>query len=165
MRNFDELLDNFVVADTQEFEDKHAYYLFGARDINSLPEEMKNALYTEYKGYPIIYAGITTSLMYRRHLNGSARNSTLRKSLGTLLNLRRKKLKGRKYRFTDEHEKSLTEWMEKNLIMFYATEGYDLEAIEKYLIEKFNPPLNLKNNDNEINKEFRALVKEMRNKK
>lgn len=37
-----------------------------------------------------------------------------------------------------------------------------IEAIEKDLINFYNPPLNIKTNNNTINEDFRKLLKELR---
>lgn len=53
--------------------------------------------------------------------------------------------------------------MQENLTMFFLpTANY--EKLEEQVIAMLNPPLNLKGNANPINKEFRALLGNLRNK-
>ncbi len=149
----------------ETFPDKKAFYIFTTDDLNNLPENMRELDYKKFKNEFVVYTGITTSLKKRRHLNGTARNSTLRKSLGSLLSLERKYLKENKYRFISIDEERLSKWMLSNLKMYYATEENDLNELEQDLINTFNPPLNINKNYNVANEEFRKYLKELRNKK
>lgn len=57
----------------------------------------------------------------------------------------------------------LSEWMWDNLIIFFLpTMNYNMIEIE--LIIHFNPPLNLKDNCNEVNLDFRRLLPSLRTK-
>lgn len=63
-------------------------------------------------------------------------------------------------------ENKLSEWMKHNLLLFFREEKnvINIEEIEKELINSYNPPLNIKMNNNTINEDFRELLKELRKK-
>ena len=69
-----------------------------------------------------------------------------------------------KTKFNTHDEERLTDWMLKNLIMYYLPTS-DYIEIERHLIAHLNPPLNIKDNDNLINNNFRVYVKIIRSKK
>ena len=54
--------------------------------------------------------------------------------------------------------------MNENLIMYFLP-TIDYESIELKLINEFNPPLNLKDNRNIVNLDFRQLLSSLRAKK
>ena len=57
--------------------------------------------------------------------------------------------------------------MRENLLLFYSVENSEqeqIENLEKKLINDYNPPLNILGNNNPINKEYRALLKRLRNR-
>lgn len=136
---------------------------------------------TEYiKIRPIIYLGKTETSSHDRDLkqhftSGQTGRSTLRRSLGALL---REKLNLRpvprnisenserrfmNYKFDPDGEIKLTEWMRINLgLSFYPIEN-DMSRIrflEKELIQKIVPVLNLRDNYHNI---FYSLVENARN--
>lgn len=123
----------------------------------------------------VVYTGISKDSLYNRiykiHLTGNnAGKSTLRKSLGSLMNLpftHRDKnpnpIKSPKTKFKDEDESKLTLWMKENLFfLFVATPNCETE--EEELINTFNPPLNLDKNKNTVNAAFRAHLSVLRNR-
>ena len=69
-----------------------------------------------------------------------------------------------KTKFNIEDELKLSEWMSDNLIMYFLPTS-DFNNIEIELINHFNPPLNLKDNSNIINFDFRRLLSSLRAKK
>jgi hypothetical protein len=69
-----------------------------------------------------------------------------------------------KTKFGDEDEVTLSDWMKKNLIMFFLPIK-DYESLELKLINNFNPPLNLKDNHNVVNTNFRKLLSTLREQK
>lgn len=115
----------------------------------------------------IIYVGISNRSLrardYRNHFNGNARGSTLRKSLGPLFHFIKLKEENNlsKYRFVKEDEERLSMWMKKYLRLHYCVSDTPNE-IEKLLISELNPPLNIKDNKNDINIEFRKHLMESR---
>ena len=126
----------------------------------------------EYKGekYNIIYTGISKNLRkrdYAQHFTGNnAGRSTLRKSLGCLMGFKqiprdRNNPNNGKTKFCDTDEKTLSAWMADNLLLFYfANDEY--EDLELHFINQYNPPLNLKDNHNSVNSEFRRLLSNLR---
>jgi hypothetical protein len=103
---------------------------------------------------------------YRQHFKGNnAGRSTLRKSLGVLFGY--KKIprdidpNTGKTKFSDADESKLSEWMLKNLIMFFLP-NKDHDSLELGLIRHFNPPLNLKDNHGLVNGNYRRFLSSLR---
>lgn len=100
---------------------------------------------------------------YNQHFNANtSRFSMLRKSIGILLGYKFAHGDSLRY-FGDKDEKRITEWMENNMLLFYSSDTGDIDAAEKELIEVYNPPLNIKGNKNEDNKDFRKNLSEQLN--
>ncbi|KGM93987.1 hypothetical protein Z968_12290 [Clostridium novyi A str. 4552] len=149
-------------------------YLICAKHTNVLPTKMKDLKYSHVNGLPVIYVGIAgrpTSRVksirkrdYRNHFNGKARSSTLRKSLGVLFGLEKEyesETSNLKYKFIDEHEEKLSKWMKDNLIMHFVTIDNPME-FEIYLVNTYEPPLNLKDNKSKKNRAFREELSQLR---
>ena len=131
--------------------------------LQDLPIPLRTATFNYYKSSPILYIGTTNNLRARLkdHLQLTAQNSTLRKSLGTLLELDRHHLTRRTYQFTSDHEAQLSAWIYENLYFLYLpTEDIDGEELQ--LLAAYNPPMNLRIRDNPVNAEFRAYLTELR---
>lgn len=145
--------------------DSPCVYAICAKDITALPECMCSLQYKQIHGYRVIYVGQSVRGVrardYRNHFCGSARNSTLRKSIGVLWGLQRHYYNNGKYRFMSEDETWLTNWMHNNLVLFYCAAD-DLDHKEQLLIDAYNPPLNIKNNRNTVNLTFRDHLKTLR---
>lgn len=116
----------------------------------------------------IIYTGISNKSLrsrdYRQHFNGTAGNSTLRKSIGSMFGWKkipRDKVSNGKTKFNAEDESTLTDWMKNNLELYYYPNLKPKEN-EDSLIDLLNPPLNLSNNKNIENSEFRAELSRLR---
>ena len=104
----------------------------------------------------LLYVGRSgSSLAGRNHFTHKQSGfSSLRRSLGALL---KNELKLRalprapglsprniqNYRFHDEGEECLTNWMEDHLTFSFAVVRGDIKAVEKALIADLQPPLNL----------------------
>ena len=134
------------------------------------------------KKHQIIYIGKTESSQRQRDLNthfatGKTGNSTVRKSIGALLNIKYKLnpiprndsdyLKGRlsQFKFDLNSEEKISDWMKNNFaISFYECEqSKDLiDKIETDIIEKIKPILNIdyKNSYNPYKSEIKKLRKE-----
>lgn len=113
-------------------------------------------------GYRLLYIGITaatrrsnTTLCDRIvycHVRGRATNSTLRTSLGLLLEhqlgTRPTRISSRNWHFEGEAEKALSDWMARNAAVSWVTvnELQDRRALEDHLIESCRVPMNLKGN-------------------
>lgn len=124
------------------------------------------------KEYELIYVGISTKSLYKRdyskHFNGHAGQSTLRKSIGSLMGMaktyRSEGERGKdrpKTKFIDSDEEILSEWMNDNLLLLFKADQ-KAEKIENKMIEVLNPPLNIQNNCNPVNKPYRTFLKELR---
>jgi hypothetical protein len=143
-------------------------YLITVNDLHNLPEPMRGLQYHYLLNRPIIYVGISNHSLrtrdYKIHFNGNARRSTLRKSLGSLMHLEPAKKDSNKYKFIISAEVYLSEWMKNHLFLHYHVTDQPGE-IEKQLIAELNPPLNIKDNHNAINLEFRKrLIEERANR-
>ncbi|MDQ0231791.1 GIY-YIG nuclease family protein [Metabacillus malikii] len=161
---FNPLLDN-----PKELPNVAGIYIICVNSIEVLPKNMKNLKYDLLNGKPIIYTGISKKSLrtrdFKYHFNGTARRSTLRKSLGVLFDLEKKELDKGKYKFIENHENWLSLWMKENLLLYWFTpqiNNTELESLEKELINLINPPLNIKSNYNEENKSFRKTLSTLR---
>ena len=105
----------------------------------------------------LLYVGMTDQgLDARNHFQRAHSGfSSLRRSLGALLketlSLKaiprgpgNSKTNVRNYRFTEEGERALTEWMDRHLLLTQVAIDADLTAFEDDLIALLEPPLNLK---------------------
>lgn len=63
--------------------------------------------------------------------------------------------------FGEFDERTLTEWMKDNLLLFYYANN-DYANVEKELIRIYNPPLNLQGNFNKTNLDFRKELSALR---
>ena len=150
--------------------DNPGNYILCLRRNANLPAVSIKPTLTTFEGLKVIYTGIAGGSLrsrdYRQHFKGNnAGRSTLRKSLGVLFGYKQiprdKDPKTGKTKFAKSEEQKLTDWMCDKLIMFFLpTSNFD--SIEIKLINHFNPPLNLKDNHNEINAEFRQLLSRLR---
>ncbi|WP_238883869.1 GIY-YIG nuclease family protein [Clostridium sp. YIM B02551] len=149
-------------------------YLLCAKSVDVLLSRMKSLEYEYINGLPVIYVGIAgrpTSKIkslrkrdYKNHFTGKARSSTLRRSLGVLFDFKKyfgNENNNLKYKFINEHEEKLSKWMKENLIMHFVTIDNPME-FELYLIDTYAPPLNLKDNHSEKNKDFRRELSKLR---
>ena len=103
-------------------------YFICIKNKAALPYQMIDLQYTTFDGYPVIYIGMSGKQGIKRrdytnHFTGLARSSTLRKSLGSLLGYRRYYYDDKKYRFIQEDENILSEWMKENLLFIYYKIG------------------------------------------
>ena len=148
-------------------------YILCLRKGTKLPPAPVIPVLSQFGGLEVIYTGIAGGSLrtrdYRQHFKGNnAGQSTLRKSLGVLFGYklvpRDKDPNTGKTKFSEPDESKLTHWMCNNLIMFYLpTDNY--KKNEKLLIQKLNPPLNLKGNISPINFEYRKHVSRLRSRK
>lgn len=148
-------------------------YIICLKKNAKLPSVSIKPILTNFEGLHVIYTGLAGSSLrtrdFRQHFKGNnAGRSTLRKSLGVLFGYKQiprdKDPSSGKTKFSNADELKLSEWMCDNLVMFYMPTS-DYDSIEIKLINHFNPPLNLKDNSNNINYEFRQLLSSLRAKK
>lgn len=145
-------------------------YIVCLRDGSVLPSIEIAPKMRKFAGLSIIYTGIASKNLrtrdFRQHFTGNnAGRSTLRKSIGSLMGLKKiprdKDPTTGKTKFEESDEIKLTQWMLANLILFFFANN-DFRKIEEELIEHFNPPLNLQGNKNNINSDFRSLLSRIR---
>lgn len=145
-------------------------YVVTIRDINALPSLGYKLVTQQFRGQELIYTGITESSLYRRiwrnHIGSHAGSSTLRLTLGclfgyTLIPRDKKTPNNGHVRFSPDDERVLRCWMKENLIFHYLPNDTP-KALESELIVRFNPPLNLSENENPVNSDFRATVSALR---
>lgn len=159
-------------SNIERIPDSSGNYIICLQKGKILPKIDLEASYKTFKGFEVVYTGIASKSLkkrdYKQHFNGNAGSSTLRKSLGSLFGYtkikRDKNPHSKKTKFDAEDEAKLSQWMQTNLVLFY-TENSAPNCLEDELIEKYNPPLNLAKNKNEINQEFRALLSTLRKTK
>lgn len=95
---------------------------------------------------------------------GTFRSSTLRKSIGLLLGYSLSLSNGRNQEYFDKgDENRISEWMNDNLWLLHCADIENIDAVEKELVETYNPPLNITGNKNETNKDFRENLSEQLN--
>lgn len=133
--------------------DQSGICLICLREQAQLPDIGKEVKMEESDGLRVIYIGISSRLKkrYKDHFKSNNLNkSTLRKSLMAILP--NEKIKD---------EIALSQWMKDNLLFFYNLKE-DPEEDKRDLIKNYNPPLNLDDNDNPCNKDFRKEVSRRR---
>lgn len=147
-------------------------YIFALRKNSKLPDIGIPITYTKFEDYEVIYVGLASNNLkdrdVKKHFNGNAGSSTLRKSLGCLFgyNLIPRDShynSNGKTKFSAVDENKLSDWIRTNLLLFYYP-NKDFVNVESDLIQSLNPPLNLDKNDNAINSEFRKHLSKLRNK-
>ncbi len=144
-------------------------YILCLQENSKLPTADVAPILIHFEGMHVIYTGIAGGSLrnrdYRQHFKGSAGRSTLRKSIGVLFGYKQiprdKDPNSGKTKFNEQDELKLTQWMHSNLIMFFLP-TMEFNNIEIMLIDHFNPPLNLKDNHNSSNAEFRKLLSSLR---
>lgn len=148
-------------------------YLVTIRDIKALPALGFELVTRQYKGLELIYTGISKTDLYKRiwksHIYGTAGRSTLRRTLGSLFGYTpiprdKNNPENGKIRFNDADEEALTAWIRENLVFHILRNDAPVE-MEKELIRSLNPPLNLDENDNPVNQEFRSTLSKCRSRK
>lgn len=159
------------ISNETELPDEKGLYLICIAEMSNLPKVLNGLEYKYINDRPVLYLGISGNRGlrkrdYKNQFTGTARNSTLRKSLGTILGYGKEQYANdigtNKYKFTILDEQKLSNWMKENLILHYCVTDEEVESIETELIKYFNPPLNLSKNRNEVNKEFRKRLRGMR---
>lgn len=178
--NFDEILESFKancfdpkLDEESKIDNSPGNYILCLRKNAKLPTVSIAPTLTKFDGLNVIYTGIAGGSLrmrdFRQHFKGNnAGRSTLRKSLGVLFGYKQiprdKDPATGKTKFNQKDEQELTDWMLENIIMFFLPTD-DFNTIEIMLINHFNPPLNLKDNHNNINANFRQLLSSLRAQK
>ena len=136
-----------------------------------------NVQYNSFKGLDLLYAGrALTNLRnrdYKKHLeNNKSGWSTLRRSLAVLLfydllfSGQIMLSRDTKVEFSLLNEVELSQKMKDLLIMYYTIdiEKSEIKEFEKSFIKENNPLLNIGDNPNAINREFRSKLSDYRTK-
>lgn len=148
-------------------------YILCLKKNSTLPIVSLEPVFNTFEGLQVIYTGIAGDSLrtrdFKQHFRGNnAGRSTFRKSLGVLFGYKKIPRDSDpttgKTKFNIEDEEKLSEWMCDNLVMFFLPTS-DFNNIEIELINYFNPPLNLKDNNNAINFDFRRLISNLRSMK
>ena len=117
----------------------------------------------------LLYIGESGDLSKRKHFKELYTGfSSLRRSLGAILKAQLRltalprpsgssEAKYTNFRFTNEGERRLSEWMKKNLEYAAFPYNKDKKQLEAHLIENYEPPLNLKGWKNPQGKSIRCL--------
>lgn len=141
-------------------------YIVTIRDIKALPTLGYKIFTQQFRGREVIYTGIAKKDLHHRiwksHIGSHAGRSTLRLTLGclfgyTLIPRDKSNPNNGHVRFNADDERQLRTWMKENLV-FYILPNDDPKQLESDLIQQFNPPLNLSENENPVNQEFRARL-------
>jgi hypothetical protein len=177
--NIDNLLDKFkrnrfepLVHPAEKIPDRPGNYILCLRRGSKLPTIGIEPTHTRFEGLNVVYTGISSNSLrrrdYQKHFGNNAGRSTLRKSLGVMFGCKQiprdKATLSNRTKFCTEDEQRLTEWMKNNLVMFYLDQP-NFGQIEGGLINHFSPPLNLRNNHNSVNLEFRKQLSQLRRKR
>ena len=129
-------------------------YIVVLRQGSELPGGLESAecstVSFDGKEYRIVYTGVASDLKRRvwtNHLHGNGGTSTLRKTLGSLFGYKKiprdkNNPNNGKTKFEPENEEKLTSWMEENLL-FAILANNRRNELEMYLIDSFQPPLNV----------------------
>ena len=175
-KKFDPLAnDNTAISDCP------GNYVIALREDAVLPGDMQPdyipCCTLEGVAYRVIYTGISSKSLrkrdYRQHFTGNnAGQFTLRKSLGSLMGLSKIPRnagdpENGKTKFNDDDEAQLSLWMAANLLLFFktSTQHENPKVLERELIEKINPPLNIKDNPNDVNNGYRRYLSDLRRHK
>jgi hypothetical protein len=162
-KKFDPLVDP-----TTEIPSCKGNYIVTLKINSKLPTTKIAFCCSKIEEKEILYTGISNKSLrsrdYKQHFNGTAGNSTLRKSIGSLFGWKkipRDKTPNGKTKFNLTDENTLSDWMKKNLELYYYP-NLNPDEFESFLINKLNPPLNLSKNKNIINTEFRTELSNLR---
>lgn len=128
-------------------------YVIKIKDINKLPQVFSKVLYE--RKHNILYIGISEDSLKKRfwgnelHAKG---HGTFFRSLGAVLGYLPKagslkgKTKNYNYKFSGHDSAEIIGWIEDNLEVNFITHSDNLEEIERSLIAKYLPLLNLGKN-------------------
>ena len=148
-------------------------YLIALKQGCTLPKCPVKYVTSEYNGLQTIYTGLASLDLrkrdYRAHFTGTAGRSTLRKSLGCFWGypfVPRDKHHpdNGKVMYSAADESVLSLWMKENLLLLFCAND-NFKENEAELISMLNPPLNLMENHNPVNAEFRQWLSTQRTKR
>ena len=146
-------------------------YVVLVRDMYSFPTIGYSLHCETFNQMSVIYVGSAKDsireCIVNKTFSFNSELSTLRQSLGCLFRFKQCKkdssnaevLKGF---FGKQKENSLSSWMQEHLVFYYYPNDNSAE-LESELIKRLNPPLNIKNNRNKENSDFRSALKDLMN--
>ena len=120
------------------------------------------------RNYRVAYTGKATDLykrLVKNHLNGNAGQSTLRKTIGSLMGFspinRTAGKNDGKTKFSPSDEAKISQWLVENMIVIYYPND-NIEEVESDLIHDYDPPLNIDQNIMQNNPEYVIELKKLR---
>lgn len=126
-------------------------YAIRIRDISILPEKFRCEL--ENRDENLLYVGIASQSLRERLWNDelhAKKSATFFRSIGAMLGMLPPKgslsLKSYNYKFSAEDNKKIIEWMEQSLLINFVTNNDDIKSIEKVIIKKYQPIINIEHN-------------------
>ncbi|WP_430593522.1 winged helix-turn-helix domain-containing protein [Humidisolicoccus flavus] len=128
-------------------------YAIRIRDRQALPEPFGSLC--GQRGHDLLYVGIARTSLKRRFLEQELRargHGTFFRSIGAVLGFRPPvgslidKKNKRNYSFAPSDERAIITWVNENLLVNWLTLSSDHEAIERELLRKTLPLLNLSGN-------------------
>lgn len=164
-KKFDPLVDS-----PKNLPNQKGVYVMCLREDSKILFKLKNAKFKRFSKLRVLYVGLTNKSLRNRdckqHFFGKhSGSSTLRRSVGSLFGYtkipRDKNQESIHYKFKEQDELKISNWMLKSIIMYYKTSDnpkYD----EKKLISNYDPPFNIKDTDNFGNKNFRKILRTCR---
>lgn len=161
------------IHDSNDIPDNPGNYIVCLNEGSKLPSIGIECQMKSFQNLNVIYTGIAGKSLrkrdYRQHFTGNnAGSSTLRKSLGSLFGYpkiaRDKDPTNGKTKFKENDEIKLSEWMKRNLVIYYKS-NLNPDKLEDELIKEYNPPLNLSKNKNIKNLNYRKRLSQLRRKK
>lgn len=153
---------------------QNGIYIFTLREGCDIPYTHNKPIYELYDGQRVLYIGQTksglNSRINKKHFNGRAGSSTLRKSLGCLLGFKliprsKNNPDDGKTTFEKSDEIKLSQWMKDNLIVYYTIVLDDIDSVENKFINSYSPPLNLSKVPMDRNQGFRSELSSLRSMK
>ena len=160
--------------DLNNISHQNGIYIFTLRKGCDIPDTHNKPIYELYDGQRVLYIGQTksglNSRINKKHFNGRAGSSTLRKSLGCLLGFKliprsKKNPDDGKTTFEKCDEIKLSQWMRDSLIVYYAIVLDDIDSAENKFINSYSPPLNLSKVPMDRNQGFRSELSSLRSMK
>lgn len=146
-------------------------YVVLVRDMYSFPTIGYSLHCETFNQMSVIYVGSAKDsireCIVNKHFSSNSELSTLRQSLGCLFRLKTHKQDSSSTRdkegfFSIQDEAWLFNWMKEYLVFYYFPNDNPAE-LESELIKRLNPPLNIKNNRNKENSDFRSALKDLMN--
>ena len=160
--------------DYSRISDQRGVYIIALREGCDIPKTQNQPSYELYEGLRVLYVGETNeglnARINKKHFNGTAGRSTLRKSLGCLFGYKlvprsKNNPDDGKTTFEPCDEMKLSQWMRDNLIVYYAVVLDDIDSAENELINSYSPPLNIQKVPFDNNRNFRDELKALRQKR